>query len=199
MALTDLPDRPWPVAREIEWELVDFGGTLESELGGCDQRVNRLGNRWQVTVPLPAMDMTAAREWSALLVRGLRTGVRWKIIQPGTPTGSPGNVLVAGAGQAGFVLNVDGGTPGYPARRGQFFSILTGGRRFVHQIADPQRIAGDGTAALPVEPAMRVVPADNAVVELGRPYLEGLIRTPRWKLDADQLARGISLTIREAR
>lgn len=198
MASVELPASPGPAS--VAWEMLDFGGTLQGPLGGAAQRVNRLGNRWKATVTMPALTPVQAREWTAALVQGLRLGVLWRIRQVGTPTGGAGSPLVAGAGQAGFALDIDGMTAGYAWRAGQFISLLLSGRRYVHQLSAAGRAAGAGTAELPLEPALRVTPADNAVVEIGKPYIEGLLEdVPAWSLDVDRLARGFSFTITEAR
>lgn len=193
-----LPSFPGPAA--VAWEPIDFGTTLAGGLGGASQRVNRLGNRWSCTVTMPVMTPAQAREWSAALVRGLREGVAWTIRQVGTPTGSPGSVLVAGGSQAGDSLDVDGGTPGYVVRAGQFLSISTGGQRYLYQSASAVRVAADGTATLELEPPLRASPADNSPVEIGRPVIEGLLAdVPGWSLDPDRLARGFTFTIMESR
>ena len=190
-----LPSYPGP--RQISWSLTDFGGNQLGVLGGSAQRVNRLGARWRCEVELPPMNPADARIWTAALSRGLREGVSWKIRQPETPTGSPGAVLVNGAGQAGGVLIVDGGTPGHVVKAGQWASILTGGRRYLYQIAATARLSGSVT--LQLEPLLRRVPADNDPVELGAPVIEGLLESaPGWTIDAGRLVQGFAFVIEEA-
>jgi hypothetical protein len=192
-----LPSSPGPVS--LAWSLVEFGGVQQGALGGSAQRVNRLGSRWRCEVSLPPMPPALAREWAAALARGLREGVSWPIRQVSTPTGSPGSVLVAGAGQAGAALNVDGGTHGYVAKPGQWASLLTGGRRYLHQIAAAVQFSGTGTATLQLEPLLRAIPADNSPVELGAPVIEGLLDTPPgWTIDAGRLVRGFTFAIEES-
>lgn len=185
-----------PVA-EVEFEPVDFGGTIGGELGGTDQRVNRLGNRWRMLVTLPRMNPAAADAWAVDLARGLRTGVRMRVPEPGMRDGSPGAVLVAGAGQAGSVLAVDGGTVGHVIRKGKWFSVLTGGRRYLYKAAAPLRLGEGGAGSIELEPLLRRVPADNAPVELALPMIEGLIEPVSWKIDARRIAEGVSFVIRE--
>lgn len=198
MTLVSLPLNPGPSA--LAWELVDFGSTESGPLGGAAQRVNRLGSRWRCTVTLPPMHPLLAREWAAALARGLRNGVSWRIRQVSTPTGSPGSVLVAGGSQAGDSLDVDGGTAGYVARIGQWASILTGGQRYLYQLAASTQLDGTGTGTLELEPPLRVEPADNDPVELGAPVIEGLlVAPPGWSIDANRLVNGISFTIEESR
>jgi len=197
MVAVTLPDSPGP--RNVQWELVDFGGIVPGALGGPDQRVNRLGNRWRATVEMPVLTAKQAREWSAALVRGLRLGVLWEIVQPGFSPGVPGRPLVAGASQTGWELDADTFTPGYVWRPGQFISVLIGTQRYIYQFAESGRVETDGTATLPIEPALRVSPGDGDTIEVVRPVMQGLVAAPAWAYDVDKLARGFSFTITETR
>jgi hypothetical protein len=179
---------------------IDFGGVQESPLGGTAQRVNRLGNRWQVKVTLPPMEAVLARPWARALNKANQRGALWAIRQPGLVIGSPGAGLITGAGQAGNVLNIDGLSPGYVFRDAQFFSVIIGERRYVFQVDEPQRVDGTGAIALAIEPALRISPADNDSVEIGKPYLEGhLADFSAGAIDTAHICRGVSFTIREAR
>lgn len=197
MAAITLPDSPGP--RNVEWELVDFGGILAGALGGPDQRVNRLGNRWRAVVEMPPLTSKQAREWSAALVKGVRLGVLWEIVQPGFSSGVPGRPLVAGPDQSGWGLEADTFTPGYVWRPGQFMSVITSGQRYLYQFSEAGRVETDGTATLPIEPALRVSPADDDTIEVVRPVMQGLIAAPSWSYDIDKLGRGFSFTITESR
>lgn len=198
MALVDLPASPGP--RAVAWQLLDFGGTLRGALGGASQRVNRLGSRWAVSVSLPALTPAQARSWSAALTSGLRNGVRWRVRQVGTPVGAPGSVLVAGAGQSGLALDVDGLTAGYFVKAGQWLSVTTSSSSYLYQAAATVQADGSGVATLALEPALRVEPADNDPVALAAPVIEGLLAdVPGWSLGPNRLASGFSFTIEEMR
>lgn len=196
MTIVALPDYPGPA--RVGWSLIDFGGTQTGVLGGSSQRVNRLGNRWRCEVTMPPMPPALAREWAAALVRGRRSGVSWKVREVTTPAGSPGPVLVKGAGQTGFAITVDGGTSGYVIRVGKWLSILTGGRRYLHQAAGTLALSGIGEGDIPIEPALRAVVADNSPVELAVPVIEGLLAdAPGWTIDEGRMVRGFSFAIEE--
>lgn len=198
MTAVTLPASPGP--RSLSWELVDFGGTLQGPLGGMAQRVNRLGNRWRLRVEMPVMTAKQAREWSALLIQGMRLGVLLPIVQPGTATGTPGSPLVNGGAQTGTSLIVDGLTPAYGYRRGQFLSVTTGSRRHAYMLTASGVAAVGGTATFSIEPPLRVSPTDNDVVELDLPWIEGLLaEPPTWGFEPDKLARGFGFAIEEAR
>ena len=199
MSLVDLPRAPFPVAATISWTLVDFGGTAQGPLGGSAQRVNRLGNRWKVSFTLPRMAFDDANLWQARCNRGLRLGVRWAIL-PRFSLDREGSPRVAGAGQAGATLSLDGVGASYLLRNNQPLSILTGGRRYVYKVAEPLRVGSDGTGTPEIEPPLRVEPGDNDVVEIAQPFLEGLLEEPLGgDFEVDQFMSGMQLTIMEAR
>lgn len=198
MASVALPS--WPGPMTVAWQMVDFGGTLQGPLGGAAQRVNRLGNRWRCMVAMPALTAKQAREWSAALTQGLRLGVTWEIVQPDLTVGSPGSPLVNGADQIGHTIDADGLTPGWPWQQGQMLSVIVAGRRYVHQLSAAGRVDGSGEAELPIEPALRVTPANNGTIELAKPVIEGLLEEPAgWAFDVDRLVRGFNFSIAESR
>lgn len=197
MALVALPTTPSPAA--ISWELIDFGGTMQGPLGGSAQRINRLGSRWRYEVVMPPMVMADARKWAAALSRGLREGVSYEVLQPTTPAGVPGSVLINGGSQAGDSIVVDGGRAGYSVYAGQWLSILTGGRRYLYQAAAYVKLAG-GAGTIEIEPPLRATPADNDPITFAAPMIEGLLSgPPGWSIDVDRVARGITFAIEEVR
>lgn len=199
MALIDLPESPAP--RITRFRLRDFGTTIEGGQGAPDQRRNTLGNRWSLTVAMPAMEIVQARLWSTRLTQGLEAGgVRFWVRQPDLPTGSPGAALVNGAGQSGKTLSVHGMAPSYVARIGQFFAIVTGERRYGHRITEPARVDLSGGATFFIEPALRAEPSDNDVIEVGKPFIEGqLADIPEEVINETPLTEGFQFTIREIR
>jgi hypothetical protein len=191
-----LPDYPGPSLHKITPR--DFGGNQEGPLGGTTQRVNRLGKRWRCEVQLPTMTPAVAREWAVDLERGLDEGVSWRIRQVSTPTGSPGAVLVNGADQAGDELIVDGGTPGYVAKKGAFFSLTTGGRSYLYKMAQSVQLSGTGAGTLLIEPRLRRIPANNDPINFGSPVITGLLSLPPGlEIDAGRLVRGFAFSIEE--
>lgn len=172
MALIDLPDSPGPAkATPVP---VDFGGTLPGLLGGPTERQNRLGNRWSIAVTMPALSLDDARAWSADLVLGVQRGVRWKLRQVGLVSGPIGAPRVAGAGQMGFALDVDGFDPGASWAKGAFVSVISGGRRYLHKLAAAGFADGAGAGTLNFTEALRIVPADDDAIDFA-PSIEGLL------------------------
>lgn len=196
MASIMLPRRPG--VRTAKPRLLDFGAVIRSPLGGSSQRLNRPGNRFGLDVVAPTA--SAGREGRILISR-LMQGIEVGILLPfpqDMPTGAPGAPVVDGAGQAGKTLNLRGFTPSYAAKEGQFFSIIQGGRRYLHFMA-AQGIAGtDGKIAASIYPMLRVSPDDGAVCEFARPMIEGFMTGDNleWQLQTAPYL-DVSFTIEE--
>lgn len=198
MPLVSLPTSPMP--RSVKWQLIDFGTVLRGALGGADQKINRLGARWQAEIELPVMSLADARTWAAALASAQFDGASWRIDQLGLSTGTPGTPLVNGGAQAGRSLTIDGLTAGYRISAGQWLSILTGGQRYLYQASAAVIANASGQATVPLSTALRVQPADNDPVELALPVMEGLLdAAPGWSLDPDWLARGFTFVVAETR
>lgn len=176
--MIDLPLSPSPASATPA--LLFFGAQLTPSLGGPVQQVERMGSRFRLSVTMPPMRGAMARQWVARLVRGKSAGVRMPFPLLDFKPGVPGQFLVNGAGQAGKGLAIDGGRANYVFREGQFFSILTGGRHYVHMITAETIASGAGSATIPIEPMLRVSPADNAELHVGRPMIEGFIAGEEW-------------------
>ncbi|ESZ88294.1 MAG: hypothetical protein Q27BB25_04665 [Blastomonas sp. CACIA14H2] len=194
----ELPNRP--ASRRMGVRMIDYGGTLTPGLGGPTQRINRNGNRFAISVQLPPMIADDARAWLAALNAGVEEGVIWRFRQVDLFPGSPGNVVVNGNGQAGKTLAVRGCNANYPFRRGQFFNLVEGGRRYLHQVFTPIGASSDGRALLPIRPALRVEPSDGSALIVGQPVIEGLLEGNGFSYEVDeQDMTNIGFTIVESR
>ena len=165
---TQLPNSATP-------ELVSFGGVLTPSGGGPSQRLNRLGDRYRLSVTLPTRITGELRVYIARLRQALTDGAILAFPQPDITIGSPGSPVVAGSGQAGSTLNLRNFTPNYALREGQFFSIIHNGRRYLHSARAQAIVSNTGTLALPITPMLRISPADGAVCEFGQPKIEGFL------------------------
>ncbi len=171
--------------------LVDFGGELTPILGGPVQRINRLGDRWAVEVTLPPLSGDEARIWISRLVQGRKSSCLLPWPQP-IGAGGEGAPRVNGAGQAGTALSVDGLPAAKAIAEGLFFSIVGASRRYLHQVTSAATANGSGAVTLSIEPALRISPSDNAVIELATPMIDGLVQGGvGWSVD---LARQHGLT-----
>lgn len=175
--------------------MLDYGGILRPTLGGPDQRLNRLGNRFYLDVTLPPMTYDDGRIWIADLIRGQTEGVIFPWPQVEFDIGAPGNPLVNGAGQIGTTLSMDGFTPSYAVRKGQFLTIVSGGRRYLHIFTAQAVASTTGTLSASVAPMLRISPADNSSVIVRAPAIEGFIEGNErsWNISA---ARHVGLQFR---
>lgn len=187
-----------PGIRAGKPRLLDFGGTLTPPLGGPAQKLNRLGNRFQLDVELATSPGdTTGRIFVNRLLRALTAGAILPFPQD-MDSGLPGTPVVDGAGQLGSSLQLRGFTPGYQVLEGQFFSIIYGGRRYLHAAAD-NVATGTGQLVLPIVPMLRISPNDGATCEFGQPMIEGFLsgNSQEWALQRDPYL-DISFTITEA-
>lgn len=167
-----LPSKPG--IRAGKPRLIDWGGRLVPILGGPVQNLFRLGTRFSLEFQLPPMPSEpTGRRWAADLIMAKHSGAIMPFIQDQFNVGAPGLPVVDGAGQTGMTLEMRSVTPGYAFRYGQFFSLIHGGKRYLHMVAAQAIVGSDGKVAVPIFPMLRVIPADGAVLEVGQPKIEG--------------------------
>lgn len=194
--MIDLPRTPGPV--DLNWQQIDFGGDLTPALGGPAQRVNRNGNRFAVTVTLPAMTPAVAAAWVAALNAAVRSGARWRVRQVEMVIGVPGAPVVNGGGQAGSTLAITGGQPRYTARTALFFSLLSGGQRYLHLLTAATQLDASGAGTLAFETPLRVEPENGDAVEIAQPIIEGKVSDGGFPWSISRARRvGITFTITE--
>jgi hypothetical protein len=182
-------------------KIVHAGGVVDSALGGGSQIVNRPGARFQLQVALPPLVGADARRWFAALTAALFEGGRFTPRQVGLVVGTPGTPAVNGAGQVGQSLTIDGGAANYAYKMGQCVSITTGGRRYLYPLAADGVLNASGAGILPLSLMLRTSPADNDVVNISAPVIEGSIALddPHLPFNEARLALGMGFTITELR
>jgi hypothetical protein len=179
--------------------LLDNGLLQRTAFGGASNRLNRKGNRYRVQFTVGPFYSDVGRGWVSDLIAGKTEGVRIAYPLPQSQ-GSPGNVLIDGAGQEGTSIDVKGGTPGHFVKKGYWLSIENDdGRHYLHNVRAGVRFAADGTATLEIRPELRHPFDDEAVVHLAKPYIEGWVDGDEWawSVNADQVVP-ISFTVEEA-
>lgn len=181
--------------------MVDFGGQLKPFMGGPVQTIMRLGTRFALDITVPQMRTEPfGRIFSSRLMQAKIFGALIEFRQDGLKVNVPGGpVLVDGAGQTGFVLHQRGFRPGYAVREGQFFSLLSGGQRYLHRAATSIVVGGDGKLVLPIFPMLRVSPADGDVCEWGKPMMQGSLsgNEALWKRPPADISDFGTITITE--
>lgn len=176
-----LPD--WPAPAQMTPRLVTGRAELRPAWGGDVQRLNRAGSRYAIDVQLPTMTYLDAQAWADIDTEDQT--VTMKIIQPGLEIGSPGTPLVKGASQSGSSLIVDGLTPNHIIQKNRWFTLAISGRLYAYRVATQVVADAAGEATITLRTMLRVSPADNAVIDLAAPRIEGFATVPEgaWATD----------------
>lgn len=166
-----------PLARQTEYLLREV---LNSEAqragtGGSLSPLSRPGDHWAIEIDVRALSTACGRELLADLVRGVANRVRVPIPQPGVDTGAPGAPRVKGADQAGTSLILDGLTAQYVIRKGWFFTLETAEGASAHIVTAEAIVASNSEVTVNFWPELWLAPSDNDLVEIGEPYLEGMV------------------------
>lgn len=191
-----IPSWPGPVSATPAY--LDWGGVLSSPLGGADQKMNRLGDRFALDVTMPPMSSTDdGAAWVAALIQAQKEGALFPWPQ-GIDVAGSGALAVDGGSQGGTALAVKGSTPSRKFVRGQFFSVVHAGRRYLHILTAAVTAGGDGKATFQIEPMMRTEYANNAVIEVDVPMIEGFLEgnSRDWTLDVLMMV-GLQFRIKE--
>lgn len=143
------------------------------QVGGVRQRRGRLGSHFKMEGKFPPLKMDEGREHAADILACELVHASLLVPQPELEIGTPGATSVNGGGQTGYYLTLDGATPGYVFRKGQFFNHLTIQRRYLYSVQATVVANEAGQATLQLWPMMRVIPVDNASLDFVTPRIEG--------------------------
>ncbi|MEV4934610.1 hypothetical protein [Sphingobium sp. LSP13-1-1.1] len=197
--MIDLPE--WPGPNGATPRVLDFGGFLEPSGGAEVQRLNRMGSRYAITISLPPLtNKKHGRIWVNRLLKGQQEGARIEYPLLDFYPGVPGNFVVDGAGQAGKILNIRGGTPQYAFYEGQPFSLEIDGQHYLDFIAEGAVADASGDAAITLTQMLRAEPGDGDALHFAKPMIEGFIRGDQlsWELALDRTV-GLSFELHESR
>lgn len=167
MAIVTMPAASVPA--DVEWRPGPKTQVNRSEWTGRAKTTVLAGApRWKATVKLPPiLGEPNVYAWRAFVVdlEGQANSFRLIACERDQLVGV--TPLVNGAGQGGYTLATDGwGAAGTKLKRGQFVTI---GDQLLALMADVVA-NGSGQATLTFKPYIRVVPADNAPIEVRRPW-----------------------------
>lgn len=192
-----LPDDPAP--NGVTATLMDYGGIIRPATGGAAQRIDRAGSRFRMDFTFPPMPSAeTGRVFVSRLLRAKSEGIRIEFPLASSQQGAPGVPLVNGAGQSGTTIVLDGLAPYYLAREGYWLSISNGTRLYLHNVTAPAAADGSGNMTLAITPALRFPFADNAVVELAHPIVDGFVVGEEWAWQLDLAHHiGLSVTVEE--
>lgn len=180
-----------PDATSIEITLTTRATIQEPVMGGTDQRIARMGDRWSVKVDCQPMYARQAMAFIALLNQGLIERVVFEIRQPGIDLKAYSDGTVVGSA-AGRTLRHTGGGPAKFV--GQFFSLIKDGVRYLHQI---NAVNGD---TLTFSPMLKVPVTGGETLEFGAPKIEGYLEGNKQNWTTRFVgSTGLSFSIRESR
>ncbi len=189
-----IPSLPQHETQELK--LVSSATNNTPQFGGPVQRVSRLGDRFTYSVNTRKLNATQAGSVVAALLQGLSNKVVVSVQQPGLTIGTPGNPTVTSG--AGTTLNLTGFTAGYAIRAGQLFSLVHGGKRYLH-MASAAATATGGAVTLSIWPMLRTPVTSGDAVEFAEPKIEGFLSdtSQGWSVGLSQ-AIGLTFTVSEA-
>lgn len=162
----------WPefsmAPQRVEWTLTSPTLDTVSPLDGTTQTQELAGAVWGLVVEYKFITEADANKMKAFLLkmRGRSGRVLLHNLERARPQGTAsGSPLVAGAGQTGTALAIDGLAAGATLLAGDMVGIP--GQLFM-VVADATA-DGTGAVTLTIEPPIRTAPADNAAVTLLKP------------------------------
>lgn len=193
MAAIDLPN--FAVPGSMSWAFEDAGFVQRG--AQSDDYIPRKGGRYRVTFTFGPYSPEEGRIMVARLIAGKQTGVRVAVPLLHSQ-GSPGTPLLDGAVTTGRSITIDGLTPGYVLQEGYWLSLVKDGQHYLHSIGTGDTADGAGEATVELNELLRTDFADNTVINLAAPMVEGFVEGEewQWQVAVDRLFP-ISFTIRE--
>lgn len=161
----------WPnglLPNTFKWSLKSNGTSFTSPFTGSTQTVRWVGSAWKCSITMPSLDELEAIAMEALIFELDGIAGRVKLWDFGrTPNVVRGTPRINGANQLGTTVNTDGWTPSVKVlKKGDYFTV---GNELKYVLADVTSNAS-GQASVKFAPQLRVAPADNALLEVAKPY-----------------------------
>lgn len=137
------------------------------------------GEMWQASVSIPPLTRDQAEDFICFLtlLKGSYGTFLMPVFDAKAARGSWGGTpLIAGAGQTGNDLNIDGGTTGTTdyAKAGDWVQIGTGSSTKLFKVMADADTDGSGATTLNLFPSIKVAFADNTALTVVNPH--GLFR-----------------------
>lgn len=188
---------PSGLIQTVNWTLITTGQSTESTWTGHGKDQPG-GHAWfEAEVVWAPMIGSAVYRRRAFLAKAAMKGNTFRLEMVDGPDQSAlTSVLVKGAGQSGYSLITDGwGAAGTKLLEGQFITV--GGQGIM--LGADAVANGSGEVTLSLTSPVRVSPADNAAVEVKRPYSTMKIPATRvgWSVGPGAIY-GASFQCREA-
>lgn len=163
-----------------------------------DDYIPRKGGRYTVAFTFGPYTPENGRVMVARLIAGKQGGVRVKLPLLHSQ-GTPGTPLLNGAVTTGRTIAIDGLTPGYVIQEGFWLSLVKSGQHFLHSVGVGATANGSGQATIELNELLRDSFADNTVVNLAEPQVEGLLPGDwSWGVDVNRVFP-IEFSLKEVR
>jgi hypothetical protein len=163
-----------------------------------DDYIPRKGGRYTVAFSFGPYTPENGRVMVSRLIAGKQGGVRVKLPLLHSQ-GSPGTPLLNGAVTTGRTIAIDGLTAGYVIQEGFWLSLVKSGQHFLHSVGVGATANGSGQATIQLNELLRDSFADNTVVNLAEPQVEGLLPGDwSWNVDVNRVFP-IEFSLKEVR
>jgi hypothetical protein len=163
-----------------------------------DDYIPRKGGRYTVAFTFGPYTPENGRVMVSRLIAGKQGGVRVKLPLLHSQ-GTPGTPLLNGAVTTGRTIAIDGLTPGYVIQEGFWLSLVKSGQHFLHSVGVGATANGSGQATIQLNELLRDSFADNTVVNLAEPQVEGLLPGDwSWSVDVNRVFP-IEFSLKEVR
>lgn len=164
--------QPLPRSARYEIRMVEMSEVQRSS-NGVALPINRPGDHFEIEIDVGSLPTMCARELTTDVRQGRGQRLRVPLPQQDIKTGAVGVTLVDGDDQSGSSIDIKNGGAQAVIRKGWHVTIVTDGIGRLYEVRAETIIAADGTATLPIWPMLRVPPADDDVVEISEPFIEG--------------------------
>ena len=163
-----------------------------------DDYIPRKGGRYTVAFTFGPYTPENGRVMVSRLIAGKQGGVRVKLPLLHSQ-GSPGTPLLNGAVTTGRTIAIDGLIPGYVIQEGFWLSLVKSGQHFLHSVGVGATANGSGQATIELNELLRDSFADNTVINLAEPQVEGLLPGDwSWSVDINRVFP-IEFSLKEVR
>lgn len=163
-----------------------------------DDYIPRKGGRYTVAFTFGPYTPDQGRVMVSRLIAGKQGGIRVKLPLL-HDQGAPGTPLLNGAVTTGRTLALDGLAPGYVIEEGYWLSLVKSGQHYLHSVRTGATASGAGAATIELNELLRTDFADNTVVNLAQPQVEGLLPEDwSWSYDVSRVIP-IEFSLKEVR
>jgi len=152
----------------VQMRLLSNTALSVSAMIGSAQTVDRGGYKWLATYTYNSRIATERGDLLGTLaaLRGMANRLRVPVHDNEAGGAYGGTPLVAGAGQTGSSIDIDGCSSSITKwiAKGDYFSIVINGEPELKMCTADAATDGGGLATITFEPRLRAAPADNAVI-----------------------------------